>query len=470
MIGLRDIVILGSEDVSSAACQRQKTKPEFSLRSLKMPTQLHVKRSAALSGVCRVPGDKSISHRALMFGAIAQGKSRVAHFLNGSDCLATAGVMRDLGVQITTDDSSTLVIEGRGLQGLCEPKNVLDCENSGTTIRLMSGLLSGQKFLSVLTGSEQIRRRPMGRVIVPLKKMGAQIWARENDRLAPIALRQSPGLHGTTHQLEVASAQVKSALLLAGLYAEAPTTIVQPGPSRDHSSRLLRAMGAQIKFDGRSVEIAPQQKPLAPFDMRVPGDASSAAFLMAAALIVPDSQLLLSGVSVNETRTGFLEAVKQMGAAVEVHHRRELLNEPIADVTIRFEALKAAHFFGEIIVRMIDELPILAVVATQAHGETVIRDAKELTVKETNRIETTVSELRKMGAKIEAREDGFVIEGPTPLKGALVSSHGDHRLAMAMAIAGLCADGETVVDGAEVTVDSFPGFAPMLRTLGADIA
>lgn len=434
-----------------------------------MSARLHVKESKALQGASTVPGDKSISHRALMFGALANGKSRISHFLNGSDCLATAQVMRDLGVHITLESPSTLVVEGVGLRGLSEPANILNCENSGTTIRLMSGLLCAQNFFSVLNGSEQIRKRPMGRVIAPLKKMSAHLHARANDRLAPIAVSPVTELLGMSHRLEVASAQVKSALMLAALYAKSETTIVEPGPSRDHSERLLRAMGASISSQENQVVIEPQMGDLSAFDMRVPGDPSSAAFLIAAALMVPGSSISLLGVSNNFTRTGFVDAVKQMGARIETSQHRELLNEAICDLTIHFGTLNAAQFSGEIIVRMIDELPMLAVLATQAIGETIIRDAKELKVKETDRIATTVSELRLMGAKIEALDDGFVIEGPVRLKGASVNSHGDHRLAMAMAVAGLCAQGETVVDGAEVTVDSFPGFVPAFRTLGAQM-
>jgi len=405
-----------------------------------------------------------------MFAAIAQGKSRVSHFLNGSDCLATAQVMRDLGVDITVIDSSTLIIEGNGRHGLLEPKDVLDCANSGTTIRLMCGLLCAQNFFSVMSGSEQIRRRPMGRVIAPLQELGAHIHGRESDRLAPIAIAPSTKLIGKTHNLGVASAQVKSALILAGLYASGETVILEPGPSRDHSERLSSAMGARFTKETSSIIVSPLNADLLPFDMKVAGDPSSAAFLIAAALMVQGSHIQLRDMSVNATRTGFMKAAQVMGAKVEIHNEREHLNEPVADVSVAFGDLKGATFSGDIIVRMIDELPILAVLATQAKGETIIKDAKELKVKETNRIDTTVSELRKMGAKIEALDDGFAIEGPTQLKGAHVTSHSDHRLAMAMTIAGLCADGSTTVDGAEVTVDSFPGFVSTLRSLGADIS
>lgn len=433
-----------------------------------MPQRIYVQRSSALRGSCEVPGDKSISHRALMFGALAKGRSRVSHFLNGSDCLATAQVMRDLGVSIQVENAQTLIIDGKDLNGLAEAQNVLDCANSGTTIRLMSGLLAAQPFFSVLSGSEQIRRRPMARVIGPLQKMGADIRGREKGRLAPIAISPA-NLRGMSHKLEVASAQVKSALLLAGLFAEGTTEVIEPGPSRDHSERLLSAMGATLYSDAGRVAISQQQRSLLPFDMRVPGDPSSAAFLIAAALVCPSSSLILTQTSINSTRTGFLDAVKAMGAELHLEDKIEVCNEPTGNIAIGYRELKGKTFSGEIIVRMIDELPILAVVATQAHGETVIRDAKELKVKETNRIDTTVSELRKMGAHIEALDDGFVVKGPTQLRGAAVESHGDHRLAMAMTIAGLCAEGETVVEGAEVTVDSFPGFALMLQSLGAKV-
>lgn len=434
-----------------------------------MSNRLRVRRSPQLEGSCIVPGDKSISHRALMFGAIAQGRSKVSHFLNGSDCLATAQMMRDLGIRVEMETPTSLVIEGRGLRGLCEPKDVLNAQNSGTTIRLMSGLLASQQFFSVITGSEQIRRRPMGRVISPLGQMGAKIQGRANNQLAPLAIAPVKWLNGILHELEVSSAQVKSAILLAGLYARDVTTIQEPGPSRDHSERFLRAMGADIRTHGNTIKITPHELTLNPFDMRVPSDPSSAAFIIAAALVGSSSRVELPNVSVNSTRTGLFDAVRRMGATLEIRNAHDELQEPVADLVIHTSELRGQEFSGEIIVRMIDELPILAVIATQAHGVTTIRDAKELKVKETNRIETTVSELRKMGAKIEALDDGFVIEGPTQLQGANVNSHGDHRLAMAMAIAGLCADGETVIDGADVTVDSFPGFAKALRNLGADI-
>lgn len=434
-----------------------------------MATRLRIQKSKALKGRALVPGDKSISHRALIFGALAKGPSRVTHFLNGSDCLATAQVMRDLGIEVS-EQGDGVVIKGRGLpDAFSEPSDVLNCQNSGTTIRLMMGLLAAQPFLSVLSGSDQIRRRPMGRVITPLQKMGARLHGRGGDRLAPVVVRPCAGLSGYVHHLDVASAQVKSALILAGLFADGPSTIIEPGPSRDHSERLLRAMGARIENTLEGVRVWPQSEALSPFEMKVPADPSSAAFLAAAAMLVPGSELVLEDVSINTTRTGFFDALRQMGASLEFVNATQRMNEPIADITLQTTALKACDFGGEIIVRMIDELPILAVLATQAHGITTVRDAKELRVKETDRIATTVSELCKMGARIEARDDGFVVEGPTPLHGALVSSHGDHRLAMALAIAGLCASSETVIEDAKVTVDSFPGFVKTLARLGAEV-
>lgn len=416
-----------------------------------------------------MPGDKSISHRALMFAALAEGESHITHFLNGSDCLATLKLIRQLGVQAEVKTPTEVVIFGKGARGLQEPNDILDCENSGTTIRLLTGLLAGQNFFSVLSGSEQIRRRPMGRVVKPLQAMGAQISGRSHDLLAPLAIRPASKLMGQTLGLEVASAQIKSCLLLAGLFAEGTTTIVEPGPARDHTERLLRGMGANVQAQGNRVSVTPLSTPLAPLKLRVPGDMSSAAFLLVAATIVPGSEIELTHVGINPTRDGIVEALQAMGASIEIYNQRETFGEPVADLRVRSANLKGQTFGGDLVVRMIDELPILALAATQAQGVTHIKDATELKVKETNRIDTTANELRALGANIEATADGLIIEGPTPLRGAAFSSHGDHRLAMVGAVAGLLAQGTTTVLEADVTKDSFPGFEQMLRQLGAEV-
>ncbi len=415
-----------------------------------------------------MPGDKSISHRAVMFGAIAEGATRVRNFLDGADCRATVSVMRALGVQVEIVSPTELIVHGRGLRGLQEPAGVLDCANSGTTIRLLTGLLAGQSFTSFLSGSDQIRRRPMGRIVTPLRTMGADILGRQGGNYAPLGIRPAR-LRGFEYDMPVASAQVKSCLLLAGLYAGGLMLVREPGPARDHTERMLAAMGAPVQVLGRTVICESPSAPLQALDMTVPGDPSSAAFLLVAASLVPGSRILIQSVGVNPTRTGIVDALLAMGANIVAHNPREQAGEPVADLEVRAAPLTAATFGGERIVTMIDELPILAVAATQATGSTVIRDAGELRVKETDRIATTVAELRKMGAKIEPTQDGLIIEGPTPLRGAPTESQGDHRLAMAMAVAGLVATGSTTVFGAEVTGDSFPGFEYTLQALGAEL-
>jgi 3-phosphoshikimate 1-carboxyvinyltransferase len=403
-----------------------------------------------------------------MFGSIAEGATHIRNFLDGGDCRTTIEVMRGLGVQVDVLTPTELVVHGRGLDGLQEPGNVLDCGNSGTTIRLLTGLLVGQQFSTFLNGTAQIRRRPMGRIVRPLRGMGADIMGRQLSEYAPLGIRPSR-LRGVEYTMPVASAQVKSCLLLAGLYAHGLTLVIEPGPARDHTERMLAAMGAPVTVYGNKVSSERPQQPLKALDLTVPGDISSAAFLLVAGAITPESHITIRGVGVNPTRTGIIDALLEMGAAITFENPREEGGEPVADLVVAASALRGATFGGDQIVTMIDELPILAVAATQAEGRTVVRDAHELRVKETDRIATTVGELRKLGARIEPTADGFIIDGPTPLIGAPVESHDDHRLAMAMAVAGLVARGQTVVHGAEVTGDSFPGFEITLQALGADL-
>lgn len=431
-------------------------------------TQIQVRSGHALTGQCSVPGDKSISHRAVIFGSIAEGKTTVRNFLDGHDCRATVGVMRNLGVDIEVLNPTELIVHGRGVDGLQEPDNVLDCANSGTTLRLMTGLLAGQKFTSFLNGSAQLRRRPMGRIVNPLRGMGADITGRQNGNYAPLALRPSR-LKGVEYEMPVASAQVKSCLLLAGLYAHGLTIVREPGPTRDHTERLLQAMGAPIEVVGHTVHSERPTTPLQGIDIVVASDISSAAFLLVAGCIIPDSRLTITGVGVNRTRVGIIDALQAMGAQITYHQERDQAGEPVADLEVRYSELRGATFGGSGIVTMIDELMVLAVAATQAKGRTIVRNADELRVKETDRIAGTVTELRKMGAKIEPTSDGFIIDGPTELRGAPVESQGDHRLAMAMTIAGLVAKGTTTVYGSEVTADSFPGFEVTLQALGAEL-
>jgi 3-phosphoshikimate 1-carboxyvinyltransferase len=429
-----------------------------------------------LRGRVRVPGDKSISHRALLLGALADGVSQISNFLPCGDCLATLACLRALGVEVETHDPTTLTIHGRGLRGLRAPTAPLNCVRSGTTMRLLAGILAGQSFASTLTGAPQLLRRPMRRIVEPLCRMGAEI--EDTGGHAPLVIRAcSHPLHPLTHTLPVASAQVKSALLLAGLYAGGSTTIHQPGPARDHTERMLAAMGATIEISGLTVTLAPSPlslsplsspptpgpSPLAPFS--IPGDISSAAFPLVAAALLPGSEITVEGVGINPTRTGLLDVLRAMGAELVLNNEREQGNEPVADVTVRASGLAGVEIGGNTVVRMIDEFPVLAVATTQAHGTTLVRDAAELRVKETDRIAVLAAELRALGAHVDALPDGFIIEGPTPLHGAVVGSHGDHRLAMALAVAGLIAEGEVVIENAECIADSFPGFVEVMQGL-----
>ena len=417
----------------------------------------------SLHGTAHVPGDKSISHRALILGGLAAGASRVKGFLPSGDCMATIGCMRALGVTIERHDQTTLTVHGCGLHGLAAPGAPLDCVRSGTTMRLLAGLLAGQEFLATLTGDAQLLRRPMRRVTEPLRRMGAQID--DQDGHAPLRVRGSP-LHGCVHELNVASAQVKSALLLAGLYADGPTAIRQCGPARDHTELMLAAMGAEVEVDGLEVTIhPPESASLTPFSLHVPGDFSSASYLLVAAALVPGSEVTIREVGVNPTRTGLLDVVGRMGAQVELLRTHDSGGEPVADLAIRATSLRGTTVSGDTVVRMIDEFPVLAVAATQAKGTTIVRDAAELRVKETDRIATVVAELTKMGARIEPQADGFVVHGPTPLHGAVVDSHGDHRLGMALAIAALVAEGKSTVEGIDCIADSFPGFWDVVQGL-----
>lgn len=421
-----------------------------------------------LYGSTAVPGDKSISHRAAMFAALAEGRSHVRNFLPGGDCQATLGVLRALGVAIEEVSPDELLIDGVGIHGLTEPAAPLDCVNSGTTMRLMAGLLAGQRFFSVLSGSPQLTKRPMGRVVDPLRRMGASIWGRQGGALAPLAIHGAR-LHDIDYTLPVASAQVKSALLLAGLYSDGLAIVRQPGPARDHTERMLAAMGAPIRQLGLVVTSEQPKRPLSPLDITVPSDISSAAFILAAGLLAPKSHVTVSGVGVNPTRTGILDILRLMGADLRLVNERDEAGEPVADIVVQHGELRGVEIGGDLIVRAIDELPVLAVLATQAHGRTVVRDATELRVKETDRIATVAAELRKLGAHVEEYSDGFAVDGPVELRSAPVWSHGDHRLAMALAVAGMVASGPVLVEEAACVSDSFPGFERVLHTLGVEM-
>ncbi|MGC8878143.1 MAG: 3-phosphoshikimate 1-carboxyvinyltransferase [Anaerolineae bacterium] len=430
--------------------------------------QLRVRSSLSLRGTATAPGDKSISHRALLLGAIAQDTSEVYGWLPAADCQATLRAVRAMGVPVEHRAPDSLIIYGRGLRGLRPPgsQTVLDCQGSGTTMRLLAGILAGYPATSVLDGHAGLRRRPMERVAIPLRLMGAQVET--TNGCPPITIRGGT-LRAIEYTMPVASAQVKSAILLAGLYAEGETVVHQPGPARDHTERMLRAQGVSVLQSNNTVRLSPSERPLAPLRLTVPADFSSAAFMLVAALLVPDSEVLLHHTNVNPTRTGLLDALQAMGAHIQVGEMKEQGGEPVAELLVRSTPLQAGQVAGELVVRMIDEFPIFAVAATQASGSTIVRDAQELRVKESDRIAAVATELRKMGAHIEEWPDGFIVEGPVTLQGAHVDSHGDHRLAMALVVAGLIARGETVVHGCEVIGDSFPGFVPIMRQLGANI-
>lgn len=415
-----------------------------------------VQPARRLRGIIHVPGDKSISHRAAMFNAIAEGDSVVRSFQRGEDCLSTLDCFRQLGVRWQWQGESALAIEGVGLRGLREPEEVLNCGNSGTTMRLLTGLLSPQNFFSVLSGDASLRSRPMGRMIEPLRLMGADISGRQDDSLAPLAIRGRP-LRGIHYQSPVSSAQVKSAVLLAGLGAEGETILTEPSPSRDHTERLLAAMGADIAREGGTVRVR-RTKRLAPVSLSIPGDISAAAFWLVAATVHPDAEITLPAVGVNSTRTGIVDALRAMGADIRFDNERLMGNEPVADITARSAPLHGAIFRGDLIPRLIDEAPLLVLAAALAAGETEIRDAAELRVKESDRIQSTAKELRKLGANIRELPDGFVINGPIKLKGGEVESHGDHRLAMTLAIAGLMAEAPMNISNAEAVAVSYSQF------------
>lgn len=413
----------------------------------------------ALRGTVRVPGDKSISHRAVLLGALAHGTTRVEGFLRAEDCLATVRCVRGLGRDVD-EDGERLTVHGGPLR---EPEDVLDAGNSGTTIRLLTGILAGQPFSSVITGDASIRRRPMDRVVEPLRRMGARITGRAGGRLAPLAIAGAP-LRPIAYASPVASAQVKSAILLAGLFADGETAVTEPSLSRDHTERMLGTFGAPVRRDGLTVRVAGPGA-LSAAAVRVPGDISSAAFFLVGAAIVPGSAVTVRGVGLNPTRTGVLDALRAMGAAVEIEHARDDGGEPSGDVTVRAAPLHGTTIGGDLIPRLIDELPVLAVAASVAEGETIIKDAAELRVKESDRIAVLAGELGAIGARVEARPDGLAIRGVPHLRGGRAASGGDHRVAMALAVAGLRAAAPVTVDGTECIRTSFPGFEETLRRL-----
>lgn len=408
-----------------------------------------------LKGEISVPGDKSISHRSIMFGAIAEGKTIVTNFLHGNDCINTIQCFRKLGVEIIDKDDE-ITIYGKGFNGLSEPKEVLDVGNSGTTIRLMMGILAGQPYFSTLTGDESIGKRPMTRVAIPLRQMGAKIDGREEGKYTPIAVRGG-NIRGIEYKLPVASAQVKSSILLAGLQAEGTTTVIEPSKTRDHTERMIKQFGGKVSVDGLTISLSGKQT-LKGCEIAVPGDISSAAFFLVAGAIVPNSEITLKNVGLNPTRTGILDVMKAMGAQFEIINEKKHSFEPAGDIIVKTSSLKGTVIEGDLIPRLIDEIPIIALLATQAEGETIIKDAEELKVKETNRIDTVVKELKKLGANIEGTSDGMIIRGRTPLTGGIVNSHGDHRIGMMLAIASLICRDSTYLENHEAIAVSYPNF------------
>ncbi len=429
-------------------------------------TERVVRPARRLRGTIAVPGDKSISHRAAMLNALADGKAMIQNFLAGEDCLSTLRVLRELGVEWQLDESGetpVLGIRGVGLHRLAEASAVLDCGNSGTTMRLMSGILAGQPFLSVLTGDASLCARPMARVVAPLREMGARVDGREDGRFAPLAIRGG-ALRGIRYRMPVASAQVKSSILLAGLFAEGETIVEEPQPTRDHTERMLAAMGARIGREGPAVRLTPGG-PLAPLSMRVPNDISAAAFWMVAAAIHPDADVRLTGVGMNPTRTGVVDVLRAMGADLSVEEERYVAGEPVADIGVRSSRLRGARIGGEQVLSAMDEVPVLAVAAAFAEGVTEISDAEELRVKESDRIATTVSQLAALGVSISEREDGMTIEGGQAVSGGDVRSFGDHRLAMALAAAALAGSGDVRIAEADAVAVSYPAFWGDLQKL-----
>jgi 3-phosphoshikimate 1-carboxyvinyltransferase len=412
-----------------------------------------------LEGEAAVSGDKSISHRALILNSLALGNSKISNISPGGDCQSTIKCLRALGVKFTRQEgkSAAILVQGAGNTGLTEAKNILNAGNSATTMRLLSGVLAVRPFLSIFTGDISLRSRPMRRLIEPLRLMGAEIYGRGEDSFAPLVIR-GKRLRGVTYSLPVPSAQIKSAILLAALFADGSTAIEEPQHSRDHTERLLIRMGAELESDNSYISLAPLTSPLTSIDLCVPGDISSAAYWLVAGAIHPDARIKIANCGVNPTRTGIIDALLAMGAKLKIENQRLEGNEPLADLYVESSSLKAIEISGDIIPRLIDEIPLLAVAACVAQGTTLINGVSELRVKESDRIKATARELSRLGANIEESSDGMIIHGGRLLLGAEVRTHFDHRLAMTLAVAGLVARGSTLIHNARVAEISYPGF------------
>lgn len=419
-------------------------------------------KANGLHGELNIPGDKSISHRAVMFGSLAKGTTHISNFLSGADCLATIDCFRKMGVAIE-QDGTNVTVHGNGLHGLHKPEGMLDVGNSGTTTRLISGILAGQDFEVTLSGDESLNKRPMGRIMKPLKMMGADIESIKGDGCAPLRIRGKK-LKGIHYDSPVASAQVKSCALLAGLYAEGKTSVTEPALSRNHTELMLRSFGVEVSSKGTTATITPPEEMKAG-DIVVPGDISSATFFIVAGLITPNSCITLKNVGINPTRDGILRVCKAMGADITMEHATDNGGEPVADLVVKTSKLNGTVIEGEVIPTLIDEIPVIALLAAFADGETVIKDAAELKVKESDRIALTVDNLVKMGVDAEATEDGMVIRGGNPLHGASIHCKYDHRIAMTFSIAGINAEGETIIEDSECVDVSYPTFYEQLKSL-----
>lgn len=417
-----------------------------------------------LHGELMIPGDKSISHRSVMFASLAKGTSHIKGFLPGADCLSTIHCFRQMGIEIYQEESM-VTVTGQGMRGLKKPKSILDCGNSGTTTRLISGILAGQNFTSTLTGDESIQKRPMKRIILPLTQMGASIASLRDNGCAPLQITGRP-LHGITYHSPVASAQVKSAILLAGLYAEGETSVIEPSVSRNHTEIMLKAFGADVSCHDTTASVHHTDELFAS-NIEVPGDISSAAYFIVAALMIPNSDIILHNVGINPTRDGLLRAIEMMGGKIEILSIKNEDTEAIADLRIKSQNLHGATFGGDIIPAMIDEIPALAALACFAEGETIIKDAEELKVKESNRIKVMVEELSKMGAQIEETEDGMIIHGKHSLHSAQIDSHKDHRIAMTFSILSRAIGQDLPIIDKDCVKISYPNFYEHLHSLSS---
>lgn len=422
---------------------------------------MRFQKISGLRGEAIVPGDKSISHRAVMFGALAKGKTQITGFLRGADCLSTISCFRQLGISIE-ESADKILVEGKGLHGLSAPADVLDTGNSGTTTRLISGILAGQKFTSVLNGDASIQKRPMKRIMTPLSQMGASIRSLHGNDCAPLEITGS-ALHGISYLSPVASAQVKSAVLLAGLYADGESSVTEPAVSRNHTELMLKSFGADVKTEGLTATIQPEPF-LHGMDILVPGDISSAAYFIAAGCLVPNAEILIRNVGINPTRDGILRVAKEMGADITLLNEKNT-GEPVADLLVRSSRLHGITIGGDIIPTLIDELPVIAVMAAAAEGTTIIKDAAELKVKESDRIAVMTENLSAMGCDITAADDGMIIHGGNELHGAVIDSHSDHRIAMSFAVAAMIADSETEIKDADCVRISYPDFYHDMKKL-----